>query len=303
MRCMKRLVFRALLLVFVYAFLEAACLAGLHLLSTLRHVNFSPVNTCTLLPRHQKAIRDLLADRSRYIAFSPALGWTVKPGGASDLYRANDQGLRADRNYDLAPAEGVLRILAFGDSFTHANGVPNAQTWEARLEAMDPGLEVLNFGVPGYGLDQALLRIVVMARRQLGDLGVHAAERLELGREGQTAVVRVVQGHDTQGVTGQEEPVCPGDREGEVTVQAPDKAGPSLLVGLLNGFQRRCGSGAEIIPVVDLSVEHDRSVVFALHDAILRFGPDLTECCGFGFDDSVATGASMIDGCERFFDY
>lgn len=34
----------------------------------------------------------------------------------------------------------------------------NHETWEAQLEAIDQHLEVLNFGVGGYALDQAFLR-------------------------------------------------------------------------------------------------------------------------------------------------
>jgi hypothetical protein len=49
-------------------------------------------------------------------------------------------------------------VAAFGDSFTYGDEVATRDSWPARLEALDAGLEVLNYGVPGYGLDQALLR-------------------------------------------------------------------------------------------------------------------------------------------------
>jgi hypothetical protein len=52
----------------------------------------------------------------------------------------------------------VLRVAAFGDSFVHGTEVANPDTWPARLAALRPGLEVLNFGVGGYGVDQAWLR-------------------------------------------------------------------------------------------------------------------------------------------------
>ncbi len=60
------------------------------------------------------------------------------------------------------PAEGVLRITIFGDSFTHGNDVPFNDTWGVLLERQlgKAGIhaEVLNFGVGGYGMDQSLLR-------------------------------------------------------------------------------------------------------------------------------------------------
>src|SRR5439155_12092273 len=57
-----------------------------------------------------------------------------------------------------ATTASVVRIAAFGDSFTHCDGVANSFTWEYLLERLNPALEVLNFGVGGYGTDQALLR-------------------------------------------------------------------------------------------------------------------------------------------------
>jgi hypothetical protein len=44
-----------------------------------------------------------------------------------------------------------------GDSFTYGIGVADDETFSARLEALDPRLEVLNTGVNGYGTAQELL--------------------------------------------------------------------------------------------------------------------------------------------------
>ena len=55
------------------------------------------------------------------------LGWTVKPSGHSEEYRANSEGIRSDVSYSDAPAPGVLRIATFGDSFTHGDEVANAK--------------------------------------------------------------------------------------------------------------------------------------------------------------------------------
>ena len=60
------------------------------------------------------------------------------------------------------PQEGIARIALFGDSFTHGDGVLFDQTWGALLQEnlREKGInaEVLNFGVGGYGMDQAFLR-------------------------------------------------------------------------------------------------------------------------------------------------
>ncbi|MFQ5912127.1 MAG: hypothetical protein ACE5JS_02985, partial [Nitrospinota bacterium] len=52
----------------------------------------------------------------------------------------------------------VLRLSSFGDSFTHGDDVRNEDTWQEVMNRSGPNLEVLNFGVPGFGLDQAFLR-------------------------------------------------------------------------------------------------------------------------------------------------
>ena len=57
---------------------------------------------------------DILADDLDYLTYSAALGWTIKPGGRGESYRANAQGIRADREFARVPPPGSLRIAAFG---------------------------------------------------------------------------------------------------------------------------------------------------------------------------------------------
>jgi len=155
------LVFGALL----YGALEAGSLAGLHLLENRLGIGYSADSGFELEEAQHNAIRHALAGKTEYSAFSPTLGWTIRPGGNSALYRANGQGLRADRDYAPAPPAGILRVAAFGDSYTHGTDVGNAHTWQAALERLDPRMEVLNFGVGAYGLDQAYLRYLEDGRR------------------------------------------------------------------------------------------------------------------------------------------
>jgi hypothetical protein len=99
-------------------------------------------------------------DAHPYVRFDQDLGWTIRPNGKSDdgLYHANSAGFRANREYALRAPAGVLRVASFGDSFTHGAEVGNRETWEHLLESHAPHLEVLNFGVDAYGVDQAFLR-------------------------------------------------------------------------------------------------------------------------------------------------
>lgn len=97
-----------------------------------------------------------------YIQFDPVLGWTHRPGVSEQLegvtYTANSVGARALREYVLEPPANIIRLAAFGPSFVHSDEVGDSQTWAAQLEQARSELEVMNWGVGGYGTDQAYLR-------------------------------------------------------------------------------------------------------------------------------------------------
>ncbi len=136
-------------------------MAGIALLHRSYGVTYAPLRPFELGQGRTDAISRFLRDPESYYSFSPTLGWTIrsgKPHQRSQDEHANSAGLRGVREYQPAAESGVLRIAAFGDSFTYGSEVPDVAAWPARLEAMHPTLEVLNFGIPGYGLDQAYLR-------------------------------------------------------------------------------------------------------------------------------------------------
>lgn len=138
--------------------LEVACLLALFALHKVRGIAYEPFPRLGLSGAQRDAIVKMVEGRSEYYTHHAEYGWSIKPGGAFEDYRANRQGLRADREYDPLPPEGVVRIACFGDSFTHGDEVSNSNKWTAVLERSAPNLEVLNFGVGGYGVDQAYLR-------------------------------------------------------------------------------------------------------------------------------------------------
>jgi hypothetical protein len=80
---------------------------------------------------------------------------------ADDLiYLSSAEGLRSPRaGMAFAAAPTTHRIAAVGDSFTFGLEVPFEATWTHQLElALGSQFQVLNFGVDGYGVDQAYLR-------------------------------------------------------------------------------------------------------------------------------------------------
>jgi hypothetical protein len=96
--------------------------------------------------------------------YDSLLGWKNTPHvSLKDFYgpdrdlTINAQGFRA--RHDLSPLvpDGMRRLFCVGDSFTLGFGVDDGDTWCAQLHALVPGLETVNMGQGGYGLDQAFL--------------------------------------------------------------------------------------------------------------------------------------------------
>jgi len=100
--------------------------------------------------------------------FDPNLGWNHIPSASGRLVtpefdvevQINADGLR-DRAYPMEKGAATRRILLFGDSFAEGWGVEIdrsvSQVLEQSLNRRDEAVEVLNFGVAGFGSDQELL--------------------------------------------------------------------------------------------------------------------------------------------------
>ena len=101
-------------------------------------------------------------DKSLYHQFDPILGWSISPNRRvfrdGVMYESNGNGIRGQRDYTQTPPPGVTRLAAFGPSFAHSTEVGNEASWTYLLEQSLPNLEVMNWGVGGYGTDQAFLR-------------------------------------------------------------------------------------------------------------------------------------------------
>ena len=80
--------------------------------------------------------------------------------GDDSVYLSSAEGLRSGRaGISLAASPARHRIALVGDSFTFGLEVRYEQTWGHQLEqALGADYQVLNFGVDGYGTDQAYLR-------------------------------------------------------------------------------------------------------------------------------------------------
>lgn len=114
--------------------------------------------------RARELVAQYRADPTGYMLHDDDLGWTNRPGACTRdrRYCANSAGLRSDREFTPAAPQGKLRISLFGDSFIHGHDVdlPGslAPQLETALRARGIDAEALNFGVGGFGMDQAYLR-------------------------------------------------------------------------------------------------------------------------------------------------
>ena len=143
--------------------MELCSYSGLLIINKYRHIRYDPVDKIST--KHSGIIKDFIEQKSNYFVFSPTLGWSIKQNGFSELYQANSSGIRSDKEYTLSPSSGIRRVATFGDSFTHCDDVKNNESWQAIMESYNSTIEVLNFGVGGYGLDQAYLRYLEDGRQ------------------------------------------------------------------------------------------------------------------------------------------
>lgn len=95
--------------------------------------------------------------------YDPLLGWINLANarvedvyGPGTTYTTNSRRLRATREYTRATPDGVFRVLCLGDSFTMGFGVDDDETFPAQLDARE-GLEAINMGLGGFGIDQDYL--------------------------------------------------------------------------------------------------------------------------------------------------
>jgi hypothetical protein len=128
------------------------------------------LNKWPLAPRDWKkaaAINEEIFEKASgdlsYLVYDETLGWTVgrDRSGYNGLYLSSAEGLRAIRRGTiLAGPKTKPRIAIVGDSFVFADEVAFEDSWGHLLEARSGGkFEVLNFGVSGYSIDQAYLRV------------------------------------------------------------------------------------------------------------------------------------------------
>jgi hypothetical protein len=104
-----------------------------------------------------------LKDAEPYAEPDPVRGWRLRAGvrledGEPEFKVTIHHNRWGFRGGPLERAKGERkRVLVLGDSFTYGVGVEDHETFSARLEQLEPSLEVINTGANGYGTGQELL--------------------------------------------------------------------------------------------------------------------------------------------------
>ncbi len=111
--------------------------------------------------QNRKILRRMEAEQS-YLVMDDVLGWTVGSNrrSANGLFYSSVEGIRSSGlGVSFAEARARYRVALVGDSMTFDEEVTFEDSWGHRLDQLlGPEVQVLNFGVPGYGIDQMYLR-------------------------------------------------------------------------------------------------------------------------------------------------
>ena len=153
-----RVYFKNALLVLVTTGLAFLALEGLLRILLEPSRLYSSFHTVPALNQWKKEMRFWeqyhLRDKPLSGGHDPLLGW--------DFDVAQDR-IRGSRVVAQSPSGEQLRIVAVGDSVTFGVDVAPDENFAGQLDTR-PDLEVLNMGVPGYGIDQAYLKYMEYGR-------------------------------------------------------------------------------------------------------------------------------------------
>ncbi len=164
---MKKKIFTFVL--FLYLFLELFSFVSLRFIEAKTNTYYYPQDT--LSEKHRSSLEIWAKQESPYLRHDPELGWTIRENGKVGSYNANSAGFRSSKEVFLTKITPI-RIACFGDSFTHGDEVQNSETWQSNIMQLNDTMEVLNFGVSGYAIDQSMLRYEKHGQKYNADIAL-----------------------------------------------------------------------------------------------------------------------------------
>jgi len=144
---------------------------------TMMGVLLYPKHWSTIAAQQKQAL-DKMVPESSYYVHDPLLGWTLGPSRGNPTAKeiTSSEGLRAprvgmsfgdakSRHSGASSRPASVRIALIGDSMTFGYEVRCEETWGHALEdLLQPHVQVLNFGVSGFGLNQTVLQYEQVVR-------------------------------------------------------------------------------------------------------------------------------------------
>lgn len=152
----RKWLFHLIMLGFTLIVFEGGSCVALNRVPQLKEL---AINKGDFLKKQQATIQRTLDGTSpTLVVFDGELGWTHAPNTSQPGFHISASASRGQRSYSATPEQGTLRLATFGDSFTYGAEVEDGLDWAALLEQGGQQVEVMNYGVSGYGPDQAYLR-------------------------------------------------------------------------------------------------------------------------------------------------
>ncbi len=128
-------------------------------------------------------------EEEKHSRYDADLGWMHIPDlfvgnmyGEGVEFTTNGQSFRAKQEYSKTVPAGTYRTICLGDSFTMGYGVHDDATFPAQLQSQAEGLEVVNMGMGGFGVDQDYLWYMRDGVELETDLLLFAFIELDFGR-------------------------------------------------------------------------------------------------------------------------
>lgn len=156
---MKKRIFSLVLIFSIYVCLEFIAYFAMRIIKKNPDPRITTPVKFALSKTQYDSISTFMSGRTSLI-FDKNLGW-VHP---------YPHYVRSNRNISFETEIGKFRVLSFGDSFTHGDGVETEEAFPELLNTMDQRIDSLNLGVSRFGLDQEFLMFLENGRLFKTDL-------------------------------------------------------------------------------------------------------------------------------------
>ena len=141
------------LILLLYLFLEISIFIIINL--EKKNIQWLLTNKDKLPALRKEAVRKFIES-----SFHPKLGWYRQPNSSGEETGVNGKvfySIDSEGSRKKMFADKPIKIATFGDSYAFCRQVNDQETWQSQMSKR-LNVNIQNFGVGNYGLDQAFLR-------------------------------------------------------------------------------------------------------------------------------------------------